>query len=58
MIFSHYPSKPSLVLDCFAGSGTTLMVAEQLGRDYIGIEISGEYVPMIEGRLTGQGVLL
>jgi site-specific DNA-methyltransferase (adenine-specific) len=40
-----------LVLDCFAGSGTTLKAAKQLKRDYIGIEISAEYVTIAEKRL-------
>jgi DNA modification methylase len=31
-----------VVLDLFAGSGTTLRVAERLGRDSIGIEL-GDY---------------
>lgn len=31
-----------LVLDCFAGSGTTLAVAEQLGRRWIGVDNSIE----------------
>jgi adenine-specific DNA-methyltransferase len=32
------------VLDCFAGSGTTLDVAEQLGRKFIGIDNSAEAI--------------
>jgi hypothetical protein len=44
--------RPSIVLDPFAGSGTTLAVAKQLGRDYVGIELNErEYRPMIERRL-------
>lgn len=39
------------VLDPFAGSGTTLVSANNLGRDYIGIEITPEYIPIIEERL-------
>lgn len=39
------------VLDPFAGSGTTLVVAESLGRDSIGIELNSEYVRIAEGRL-------
>jgi DNA modification methylase len=39
------------VLDPFAGSGTTLMVAERLGRDSIGIELSPEYVELARSRI-------
>lgn len=46
-----------LVLDPFNGSGTTTKMAKQLGRDYIGIEISQEYCDIAEQRIK-QGVLL
>jgi site-specific DNA-methyltransferase (adenine-specific) len=40
-----------IVLDPFCGSGTTPKAAKQLKRDYIGIEISAEYVTIAEKRL-------
>jgi len=45
-----WPTRPAIVLDPFAGSGTALMIAEQLGRWWIGLEISAEYLPQIERR--------
>lgn len=40
-----------LVLDPFAGSGTTLAVAKKLGRRWLGFEMSANYVQRIEARL-------
>jgi site-specific DNA-methyltransferase (adenine-specific) len=42
-----------LVLDPFAGSGTTLATAKRLGRSYLGIELSEEYARGIQERLKG-----
>ena len=44
-----------LVLDPFAGSGTTLATAKRLGRRYLGIELSGEYAARVRRRLEGVG---
>jgi len=41
-----------VVLDPFAGSGTTLKAAKELGRHYIGIEINDDYIPIIKRRLA------
>lgn len=41
-----------LVLDCFAGSGTTLAVASQLGRRWIGIDNSSEAIATILRRFA------
>ncbi|MBK6749315.1 MAG: site-specific DNA-methyltransferase [Pyrinomonadaceae bacterium] len=41
-----------LVYDCFMGSGTTAKAANQLGRRWIGSEISAEYVTIAEQRLS------
>jgi len=40
-----------LVLDPFAGSGTTLVAAKKLGRDYLGIELSKNYAARVRERL-------
>ena len=46
-------SRPGdLVLDPFAGSGTTLAVAKKLGRDPLGFELSPDYADRIEARLA------
>jgi len=45
-------NKGDLVLDPFSGSGTTQRVAQQLGRDCIGIELNPQYVKMTEDRLA------
>jgi len=41
-----------LVLDPMAGSGTTCVVAAQLGRQFLGIEISEAYATIARERLT------
>ena len=41
-----------IVLDPFAGSGTTLVASKMLNRQYIGCEMSKEYVEIIEARLS------
>ena len=47
-----------VVLDPFAGSGTTLDAAECLGRQWIGIEKSAEAVAMIQDRIRYRHGLL
>lgn len=40
-----------IVLDPFAGSGSTLLAAMALGRDYLGIELDGKYHAIARQRL-------
>jgi DNA modification methylase len=47
-----------IVLDCFAGSGTTLKMAKELGRHWIGIEISQEYCNLCKKRVDAARVPL
>ncbi len=42
---------PATVLDPFLGAGTTAMVADQLGRDCIGIELNASYAEMARCRI-------
>lgn len=51
IIYSILDNKKGMVLDPYAGSGTTLVAAKLLGSDYIGIDISKEYVKDSEKRL-------
>jgi len=44
-------TKPGIVLDPMCGAGSTLVKAKQLGRRYIGIEISEEYAEIARNRL-------
>lgn len=47
----HTTLENQVVLDTFAGSGTTLVASKELNRKYIGFEISKEYVDIAKIRL-------
>lgn len=46
-----WSNEGDVVLDPFAGSGTTCLAARDAGRKYVGIEINPEYVEIINRRL-------
>ena len=52
-----FTKKEDLVLDPFSGSGTTLVVAKELGRNYIGIDIAAEYCQIAKSKLNEQGMV-
>jgi site-specific DNA-methyltransferase (adenine-specific) len=49
---STWTNPGDLIYDCFMGSGTTAKVAQILDRQWVGSEISEEYVRIAEERLT------
>ncbi|MFQ5763105.1 MAG: DNA methyltransferase [Candidatus Bathyarchaeia archaeon] len=54
----HAGFAPGIVLDPFAGSGTTMKVAKDLGRSSIGIEINPEYSALARRRIGDEIVIL
>jgi DNA modification methylase len=51
-------SRPGdLVLDPFTGSGTTGLVADRLGRDFVGVELNPKYAAIAERRITSDAPL-
>ena len=49
-----YTYKGDVVLDPFAGSGTTCLAAQQDGRIYVGYEINSEYCELANERLSSK----
>lgn len=47
-----YSPPGGLVLDPFAGSGSSLLAARMLGRAYLGIELDGDYQAAALRRLS------
>jgi len=52
-----WPTMPCACLDPFGGSGTVGLVCDQLGRDAVLIELSGEYVQMSHDRIYNDAPL-
>ena len=51
-LIKTYTNEGDTVLDNTMGSGTTGMVAKQLGRYYLGCELNEDYRELIESRVS------
>lgn len=49
-------TEAQIILDPFMGSGTTALAAKELGRTYIGIDVSPEYCEMAKKRVAGLSI--
>lgn len=54
MIISTWSNEGDLVLDPFAGSGTSLLTAQRMSRKFIGVELNESYVAICNQRLADQ----
>ena len=52
LIIKTSSNKDSIVLDCFSGSGVTLLAAQELNRKWIGIDSSNEAIKVCKKRFT------
>jgi DNA modification methylase len=57
-VVEEYTSPGDVVLDPFAGFGTTLVVAERMGRQAIGVEYTASRTELIRGRLGGSAKVI
>ena len=56
LIIKQSSSENSIIMDCFAGSGTTLLAAAKLGRKFIGIDSSEVAIDIAKNRLSENGI--
>lgn len=50
------PTRPAVVLDPFAGTGTTVAVANALGRHGVGLDLSADYLKIARWRCQDPGL--
>lgn len=56
LIIKQSSRENSIIMDCFAGSGTTLLAAAKLGRKFIGIDSSDVAINVIKSKLSENGI--
>lgn len=56
-LIKRFSEDKDIILDLFMGSGTTALAAKQLGKEFIGFEISQEYVDIANKRLKQQTLI-
>lgn len=57
-ILEGWTKEGDIVLDPFAGTGTTLVVSQKMNRKFVGIELMSEYIEIIEKRLNNQPIVV
>lgn len=56
LIIKQSSRENSIIMDCFADSGTTLLAAAKIGRKFIGIDSSDVAINVIKSRLSENGI--
>lgn len=56
ILIEYSTDEGDLVFDPYAGSGSTIVAAEELGREGVGIEIEEDYATSARGRLSQGGL--
>lgn len=56
-LIATFTKEGDTILDPFAGSGTTLVAAKQMNRQYLGIEINPDYCAIAEQRLLQEQLI-